>query len=93
MAIRCLRPHWLLGHLSLLGNNVIEGQYSVCVERTGGSLGLSTFCGAPVLSVLDAEAAERTANSLVSDEEINDGPTLQRCSETGLLMINGKRWR
>jgi hypothetical protein len=54
-------PHWLLGHLSLMGNDVIDGQYKVCVESAGGSLGLSTFyaLGVPVLSVLDAEAAER----------------------------------
>jgi hypothetical protein len=90
-------PHWLLGHLSLLGNNVIEGQYSVCVEHAGGSLGLSTFysCGAPVLSVLDAEAAERI---LKFTSERRGNPTTVRhfkkmFGEHSLLMINGKEWR
>jgi cytochrome P450 len=90
-------PHWFLGHLSLLGNDVIDGQHSVCVEHAGGSLGLSTFytLGVPVLSVLDAEAAERI---LKFTSERRGNPTTVRhfkkmFGENSLLMINGKEWR
>jgi cytochrome P450 len=90
-------PHWLLGHLSLMGNDVIDGQYKVCVENAGGSFGLSTFyaLGEPVLSVLDAEAAERI---LKFTSERKGNPTTVRhfkkmFGEHSLLMINGKEWR
>jgi cytochrome P450 len=90
-------PHWFLGHLSLLGNDVIQGQHSVCVEHAGGSLGVSTFytLGEPVLSVLDAEAAERI---LKFTSERRGNPTTVRhfkkmFGEQSILMTNGKEWR
>jgi cytochrome P450 len=90
-------PHWFLGHLSLLGNDVIQGQYTVCVKHAGGAFGLSTFytLGLPVLSVLDAQVAERI---LKANSERRGNPATVRhfkkmFGEHSLIMANGKEWR
>jgi hypothetical protein len=54
-------PHWLTGHVALIGNNVIEGQRMICCDHAGDSERICSFYvfGKPVFTVLDADVAPR----------------------------------
>jgi hypothetical protein len=54
-------PHWWTGHLSLIGEDVVEGQRQVCVRYAGGSLGICSFWtfSTPVFTVLELATVHR----------------------------------
>jgi len=90
-------PHWLLGHLPLLGHDVTEGQYKLAVQYAGSSLGISTFWtfNTPSVSILDAQQACRI---LKFNSTRQGNPAVTRhfsklFGKHSLVMINGKKWR
>jgi hypothetical protein len=71
----------------------IEGQYSVCVEHAEVPWAFPPMVQTPVLSVLDAEAAERILKFTRATRKSTTSDTSKMFGGTGLLMINGKGWR
>lgn len=90
-------PHWLLGHLALLGSDVIDGQRKVTVDYAGSGTKISTFwtLSTPVFSVLDAHVARRLL-SFTSERRGMAAITrhfTRMFGRNSLLMINGRKWR
>lgn len=89
-------PHWLLGHLRLLGRDVLEGQRRLCVEHASDR-GVCTFwtLGTPSVSLLNAKDVKRVFG-MSSDRRGNPQVTRhfrRLFGESSLLMLNGKEWK
>ena len=90
-------PHWLTGHLSLLGHDVTQGQKRLAVDFAGTEYGISTFFtfSKPVLSVLNAQLVNRilrqTSNRKGHKTVIKHFKHL--FGQNTILMMVGKEWK
>jgi cytochrome P450 len=89
-------PHWLTGHLSFLGQDVIMGQRKLVVDYASSN-GLCSFWtfNVPVLSVLDAKLANRIlrVSSLRQSHPYVNRHFKALMGEQSLILSNGKAWR
>lgn len=90
-------PHFLTGHLRLLGHDVVEGQRQVCCAAAGGPEQVCSFWtfDTPCFTVLHAGTVNRILK-FTSDRTVVPGVArhiVQLFGKNSLILKNGKEWR
>ena len=90
-------PHWLVGHIKLIGSDIVKGQRRLVVDYAGGDKLVSTgfILNTPTFTTLDAELMNRI---LMSSSERHGAARhvlhfRRMFGKQTILMQNGAMWR